>query len=302
MSHEHVHLDPESKDKRVAIAIWANGILTLAQIGGGIFAGSLALIADALHNFSDMVSLVIAFAARKIARRPADSQMTFGYGRVEIVAALINYTSLIIIGLYLVYEGGMRIIDPPEIKGWWVVWLGGIALVVDTLTALLTYSMQKGSVNIRALFLHNLSDALASVAVVIGGTLILLYDMRWVDPAITIGIAGYILYLGLTEIGGTIRTLMLASPEDIDTEAVIQALSDIDGVIGLHHVHFWQMGEHEASLEAHVVIEENAWGQLENTKYRIKQALEENFNIHHSTLEFEHPDHLHKNARIYGHE
>ena len=186
MSHEHVHLDPESKDKRVAIAIWANGILTLAQIGGGIFAGSLALIADALHNFSDMVSLVIAFAARKIARRPADSQMTFGYGRVEIVAALINYTSLIIIGLYLVYEGGMRIIDPPEIKGWWVVWLGGIALVVDTLTALLTYSMQKGSVNIRALFLHNLSDALASVAVVIGGTLILLYDMRWVDPAITI--------------------------------------------------------------------------------------------------------------------
>ena len=302
MSHEHVHLDPESKDKRVAIAIWANGILTLAQIGGGIFAGSLALIADALHNFSDMVSLVIAFAARKIARRPADSQMTFGYGRVEIVAALINYTSLIIIGLYLVYEGGMRIIDPPEIKGWWVVWLGGIALVVDTLTALLTYSMQKGSVNIRALFLHNLSDALASVAVVIGGTLILLYDMRWVDPAITIGIAGYILYLGLTEIGGTIRTLMLASPVGIDTDAVIQALSDIDGVIGLHHVHFWQMGEHEASLDAHVVIEENAWGQLENTKYRIKQALEENFNIHHSTLEFEHPDHLHKNARIYGHE
>ena len=302
MSHEHAHLDPESRDKRVAIAIWANGILTLAQIGGGIFAGSLALIADALHNFSDMASLVIAFAARKIARRPADSQMTFGYGRVEIVAALINYTSLIIIGLYLVYEGGMRIIDPPEIKGWWVVWLGGIALVVDTLTALLTYSMQKDSVNIRALFLHNLSDALASVAVVVGGALILLYDMRWVDPAITIGIAGYILYLGLTEIGGTIRTLMLASPEDIDTEAVIQALSDIDGVIGLHHVHFWQMGEHEASLEAHVVIEENAWGQLENTKYRIKQALEENFNIHHSTLEFEHPDHLHKNARIYGHE
>ena len=302
MGHEHAHMSPDTKDKRVAVAIWANGILTLAQIAGGIFAGSLALIADAIHNFSDMASLFIAFAARKIARRPADSKMTFGYGRIEVVAALINYTTLIMIGAYLIYEGGMRFIDPPEIKGWWVVWLGGIALVVDTLTALLTYSMQKGSVNIRALFLHNLSDALASVAVVIGGTLILLYDMRWVDPAITIGIAGYILYLGLTEIGGTIRTLMLASPEDIDTEAVIQALSDIDGVIGLHHVHFWQMGEHEASLEAHVVIEENAWGQLENTKYRIKQALEQNFNIQHSTLEFEHPDYLHRNARTFGHE
>merc|ERR1711964_557626 len=94
---------------------------------------------------SDMAALVIAFAAQKIARRQADARMTFGYGRIEIVAALINYTTLIIIGIYLVYEGGMRIIDPPEVKGWWVVWLGGIALAVDALTALLTYSMQKDS-------------------------------------------------------------------------------------------------------------------------------------------------------------
>lgn len=301
VSHAHVHMSPESKDKRVAIAIWANAILTFAQIAGGIFAGSLALIADALHNFSDMASLFIAFAARKIARRPADARMTFGYGRIEVVAALINYTTLIIVGFYLVYEGGMRIIDPPEVKGWWVVWLGGIALAVDTLTALLTYSMQKDGVNIRALFLHNLSDAFASVAVIIGGALILLYDLRWVDPAITIGIAGYILYLGLTEIGGTIRTLMLCSPVDIDTDAVIETLSKLDGVIDIHHVHFWQMGEHEASLDAHVVVDESAWDQLENTKQRIKQTLKQEFNISHSTLEFEHPDHSHNDAQVYGH-
>ena len=191
MSHDHgnSHIDPKSGDRRVSIAIWANALLTVAQIVGGILSGSLALIADALHNFSDMASLVIAFAARKIARRPADERMTFGYGRIEIVAALINYTTLILVGFYLIYEGGMRMIDPPQVAGWTVVILGGVALVVDTLTALLTYSMQKGSVNIRALFLHNLSDALASVAVIVGGALIILYDMRWVDPAITIGIA-----------------------------------------------------------------------------------------------------------------
>ncbi|MEE2878856.1 MAG: cation diffusion facilitator family transporter, partial [Pseudomonadota bacterium] len=162
MSHVHDHdgLDPESGDRRVSIAIWANALLTIGQVVGGVFSGSLALIADALHNFSDMASLVIAFAARKIARRPADERMTFGYGRIEIVAALINYTSLIIIGFYLVYEGVMRIIDPPAVGGWTVIILGGVALVIDSLTALLTYSMQKGSVNIRALFLHNLSDAL----------------------------------------------------------------------------------------------------------------------------------------------
>ena len=98
MSHDHVNISDESNDKRVAVAIWANGILTLVQIAGGIFSGSLALIADALHNFSDMASLVIAFAARKVARRPADARMTFGYGRIEIVAALINYTTLILVG------------------------------------------------------------------------------------------------------------------------------------------------------------------------------------------------------------
>mgnify|MGYP003139129299 CR=1 FL=1 len=232
--HGHAHIDPDSGDRRVAIAIWANGLLTIAQVVGGIFSGSLALIADALHNFSDMASLVIAFAARKIARRPADERMTFGYGRVEIVAALINYTTLIVIGFYLIYEGGMRMIDPPEVMGWTVVILGGIALVVDTLTAMLTYSMQKGSVNIRALFLHNLSDALASVAVIVGGSLIILYDMRWVDPAITIGIALYILYLSFTEIGGPIRTLMLGSPPDIDNEAVVEAVRKVEGVADVH--------------------------------------------------------------------
>ena len=299
--HGHAHIDPQSGDHRVSIAIWANGLLTVAQIVGGILSGSLALIADALHNFSDMASLVIAFFARKIARRPADKRMTFGYGRVEIVAALINYTTLILIGFYLIYEGGMRMIDPPEVQGWTVVILGGVALVVDTLTALLTYSMQKGSVNIRALFLHNLSDALASVAVIIGGSLILLYNMRWVDPAITIGIALYILYLAFTEIGGPIRTLMLGSPPDIDNETVVQAMRGVDGVADVHHVHLWQMQEHEAALDCHVVLTADGWGQIEKIKAAIKDRLKDDFSIGHSSLEFEHEDRAHENADLYGH-
>ena len=296
--HGHAHIDPQSGDRRVSIAIWANGLLTVAQIVGGILSGSLALIADALHNFSDMASLVIAFFARKIARRPADKRMTFGYGRVEIVAALINYTTLILIGFYLIYEGGMRMIDPPEVQGWTVVILGGVALVVDTLTALLTYSMQKGSVNIRALFLHNLSDALASVAVIIGGSLILPYNMRWVDPAITIGIALYILYLAFTEIGGPIRTLMLGSPPDIDNETVVQAMRGVDGVADVHHVHLWQMQEHEAALDCHVVLTADGWGQIEKIKAAIKDRLKDDFSIGHSSLEFEHEDRAHENADL----
>ena len=299
--HGHAHIDPDSGDRRVAIAIWANGLLTVAQVVGGIFSGSLALIADALHNFSDMASLVIAFAARKIARRPADERMTFGYGRVEIVAALINYTPLIVIGFYLIYEGGMRMIDPPEVMGWTVVILGGIALVVDTLTAMLTYSMQKGSVNIRALFLHNLSDALASVAVIVGGTLIILYEMRWVDPAITIGIALYILYLSFTEIGGPIRTLMLGSPPDIDGNDVVRAIQCVDGVVDVHHVHLWQMQEHAAALDCHIVVERERMGEADKIKENVKSVLHERFSIEHSTLEFEASDNAHQEAQVFGH-
>ncbi|GGL58561.1 cation diffusion facilitator family transporter [Wenxinia marina] len=299
--HGHAHIDAKSGDRRVSIAIWANGLLTVAQIVGGILAGSLALIADALHNFSDMASLVIAFGARKIARRPADERMTFGYGRIEIVAALINYTTLILVGVYLIYEGGMRMIDPPEVQGWTVVILGGVALFIDTLTAVLTYSMQKGSVNIRALFLHNLSDALASVAVIIGGTLILLYDLRWVDPAITIGIALYILYLAITEIGGPVRTLMLGSPPDIDNAAVIEAMRSVEGVIDVHHVHLWQMQEHEAALDCHVVLTADGWTRIEAIKGDIKRRLNERFGIAHSSLEFENKDNAHQNVDLYGH-
>ncbi|ETX27304.1 cation diffusion facilitator family transporter [Roseivivax isoporae] len=299
--HGHVHIDPESGDRRVSIAIWANALLTLAQIVGGLLSGSLALVADALHNFSDMASLVIAFAARKIARRPADKRMTFGYARIEIVAALINYTTLILVGVYLVYEGGMRLVDPPQVQGWTVVILGAVALVVDTLTAVLTYSMQKGSVNIRALFLHNLSDALASVAVILGGTLILLYDLRWVDPAITILIALYILWLAGSEIGGPVRTLMLGSPPDIDGDGVVRAMQDVPGVCGVHHVHLWQMQEHEAALDCHVVVAAEDWSRIEAIKREIKHRLHDRFGIRHSSLEFEHADHAHCDAVLYGH-
>jgi len=299
--HGHAHLDPASGDRRVAVAIWANALLTVAQILGGLLSGSLALIADALHNLSDMASLVIAFVARRIARRPADARMTFGYGRIEIVAALINYTTLILVGVYLVYEGGMRLVDPPEVGGWTVVVVGCVALAVDALTAGLTWSMQKGSANIRALFLHNLSDALASVAVVVGGALILLYDWRLVDPLVTIGIALYILWMAASEIGGPIRTLMLGSPPDVDSDALIAAVLEIDGVAELHHVHLWQMQEHEAGLDTHVVLDAAGWDRLEHVKAEIKRVIAERFGIRHSTLEFEREG-TQCDAGLFGHD
>jgi cobalt-zinc-cadmium efflux system protein len=296
----HHHVDPEAGDMRVALAVGVNLLLTAVQVIGGVLAGSLALIADALHNFSDAISLVIAFGARRIARRPSDEAMTFGYGRVEVVAALINYTTLIVIGVYLVYEAVMRFFEPEEVAGWTVVIIATIALAVDLITAALTFALSKESMNIRAAFLHNVADALGSVAVIVAGTLILLFDWRLIDPLATLLIAGYILWQAFAEIGGVIRILMLGSPPDIETGAVIRRMEAVEGVANVHHAHFWQMSEHDSALDAHLAIDSGAWGHADDIKARVKTMLSEEFGIGHSTLEMECSIHACKSPQRIG--
>ncbi|WP_425099699.1 cation diffusion facilitator family transporter [Tropicibacter sp. S64] len=300
--HHHHHVDPEAGDRRVAAAVGVNILLTVAQVVGGVLSGSLAMIADALHNFSDAISLVIAFWARKIARRPADSDMTFGYGRAELVAALINLTTLIVIGLYLIYEAVMRFFAPEPVTGWLVIVIAGIALVVDLVTAALTYSMSKDSANIRAAFLHNLADALGSVAVILAGTLILLFGWTWVDPLVTLLIAGYILWMAFSEISGVVRILMLGSPPQMAPEAVLETAGAVDGVRDVHHAHLWQLDEHRTSLEAHVVIETGAWSRADAIKQAVKLRLSEAHGLTHVTLELECEAHRCSGARTIGHE
>jgi cobalt-zinc-cadmium efflux system protein len=302
MGHDHHHhLDPNAGDARVALAVGINLALTVAQIVGGILSGSLALIADALHNFSDAISLIIAFLARKIARRPANAQMTFGYGRAEVVAALINYTTLIVLGLYLAYEAVLRFIEPQGVDGWLVVLIAGVALAIDAATAALTFTMSRTSVNIRAAFLHNVADALGSIAVIVAGSLIIMFDWRLVDPIVTLGIAGYILWISFAETGQVIRILMLGSPPDIDTDSVLQTIRDVDGVADVHHTHFWLMDEHRSSVDTHVVVQSGAWTRADAVKDSIKRLLKEKHGITHSTVEMECALHACDDAPVYGH-
>jgi len=286
MGHGHSHGNPsEIGEKRLWWAVGANMLLTLAQIIGGIISGSLSLIADALHNFSDAASLLIALVAIRIGRKPPDKFKTFGYKRAETVAALINLTTLIIIGLYLCYEAIMRFITPEPIAGWTIVIVAGIALVVDIFTALLTYSQSKNSMNIKAAFLHNVTDALASVGVIIAGTLIILYGWVWVDAAMTLLIAGYVLYQGFTTLPKVIHLLMEGTPEHIDIKEVIEALENQKGVQNAHHVHIWQLDEQRNALEAHIVISDEV--DMDAIKVGVKSMLHDKFHIDHSTLEFE---------------
>ncbi len=287
MPHDH-HSAQLDGDRRVAWAVAVNIALTLVQIVAGVISGSLALIADAIHNLSDALSLVIAFAARRIARRPPDKSMTFGYGRAEVVAALINYTTLIVIALYLVAEAVQRLVNPVGVDGWIVVIVAGVALVIDTVTAWLIHSMSRDSMNIRAAFLHNLADAMGSVAVIVGGTLILLYDWRLVDPLVSVGIAGYILWHALRGIRPAIKVLMLGSPDTPSLDQVTETLCALEGVRGVHAVHLWRMQEHEIAFQAHVVMAPGADALA--LRARIKATLSDHYGISHTTIEMEPPD------------
>ncbi len=282
--HHHIH-PSELNERRLWWAVSANIFLMLAQVIGGLISNSLSLIADALHNFSNATSLLIALVAIRIARKPPDQLKTFGYKRAETIAALINLTTLIIIGLYLCYEAIIRFIAPVEIEGWTVMIVAGIALIVDTFTALLTYNQSKHSMNIKAAFLHNVSDALASIGVIIAGTLILLYGWIWTDAVMTLLISGYVLWQGFNEIPKVIHLLMEGTPKHIDIDEVIDAMEVQDGVINVHHVHIWQLDERRNALEAHVVLDNGV--NMDSLKSSLKQMLHDKFEIEHSTIEFE---------------
>jgi len=284
--HHHEH----SNDKNLIVAISINLFLTFAQFFGGLISGSLALIADAIHNLSDAVSLGIAIFARAIGRKTADEFRTFGYKRAEVIAALINLTLMLIISLYLIYEAIWRFIEPQIISGWIVIIIAGIALIVDLYTSVITYRLSENNMNMKAAFLHNLSDALASIGVVVAGSLILLYEWFWVDSLITMIIAGYILLQTFKMFPNSVNFLMDATPNNISIEDVKTSMSLIKGVEDVHHIHVWNLDEQRVALEAHVVTGAESLKDNATIKEAIKKSLQEKYDIDHSTLEFVHMD------------
>lgn len=290
-SHDHSHGTENVSDSVLLWCIIVNLGLSVFEFVGGVIAGSVALMADAAHNTNDAAALLIAYIARKISKKGADAKYTFGYRRAELIGAMIQLTALILVGLYLVYEAVRRIFEPEPLLGGWIMAAAGVAVVVDVVTAWLLWAMSKGSLNVKAAFLHNLTDAGASVAVLIGGATIYWLDWSWVDPLISLGIAGYILYMSFGLLKKTSRILMEGTPPELSLDEIKKALEDLDGVENVHHIHVWELDEHHRALEAHVVIGENrSMEALESLKAAVKEHLDERFSITHSTLEMESAD------------
>lgn len=291
MTHAHNHHGHSHDhgaglgDRALLWAVIINLALTAAQILGGLAADSVALVADGVHNLSDALALVLAFGARKLATRAATPAMSFGWSRAEILAAFVNYLALIGVSIWLMIEAAGRLGNPPPVAAGLVMALAGLALVVDLGTAWLTARLAKESVNIRAAYLHNLADAAVSVAVLIGGALILAFGWTVADPILTILISIVILWHIRGDIGPILRMLMLGAPSHLDHAALRAGVGALRDVEGLHHLHLWQIDEKRMSVEMHLVVAEGA--DHHATRVAVKRHLRAAFGITHSTIETE---------------
>jgi len=289
-SHDHAHHHHHGEGQtegRLWISIFLNLTITLAEFIGGLISGSLSLLSDALHNLNDTASLGISLAAKKIAKKEADLDKTFGYKRAEIIGAFINLITLVIIALFLIKEGIQRFYHPEPIDGLIMFIVAVVGLIGNVLTALLLHRSSKENINMRSAYIHILSDALSSVGVILAGVLIIEYQLYIVDTILTLVIAGYILWQSYHMLRQTIRILMESTPANIEIPEVQKAMESVQGVIDIHHIHVWRLDENNILLESHVVIDESELNQMETIKSAIKNMLGSHFNIHHSTLEFE---------------
>lgn len=287
-SHDHDHDLEHISDRRLFWLVALNLGLTAAQLLIGLLSRSLSLVADAVHNFSDAAALLIAFVARKIARKKPDEAFTFGYRRAELIAALINLTVLCVVGLYLIYESLLRFLHPEPIEALWVIIAALIALLVDIITAALLWSMSTGNLNLRAAFLHNLTDAAVSLAVLLGAVVIHFYELTWIDPLLTLLIAAYILSMSLSMLKQSATILMEAAPLKLDLEALRAHIKAHPAVLDLHHLHVWDLDEEHRALEAHIVLHNDMpLSEAARILAALKDLLRQKFHIPHATLELE---------------
>ena len=248
MSHHHHHHDHSGEGRSLLLATLLNVLITVVEIIGGILSNSLALLSDAVHNLGDTLAVLLAYVAGRISKRKSNERKTFGYKRVEILAAFFNALVLIAISVFLVYEGIQRFSEPEPIKGLLMFTVASAGLVFNLLAVLILKKHSANSLNIRSAYLHLLGDTLSSFAVIIGGILIYFFDIYWIDPVITILISIYIIKETWDVFRDSSNILMQATPEGLDVQKIIGALIKVEGIQNIHHVHLWSLERKGISL------------------------------------------------------
>ncbi len=285
MSEHHHH---EVEGKNLFITIFLNAIITVSQVIGGVISGSIALQTDALHNFSDVIALLVSYISNRLSKKEANNEKTFGYKRAEILGALFNSASLIGISVFLVIEAVKKLLHPEKIGSTWVISLAILSIVLNFVSVLLIKSDSKENMNIKSAYLHLLTDVFTSIAVLIGGIFIYIFNIVWIDPVISILIAIYLFSSSFSILKEAISILMQFTPENINIEEIKVSVENNKNIKNIHHLHLWKLDEHRVFLELHVEFNKNLL--LEDVTKIVKDIkvnLIKEFNITHITIESE---------------
>lgn len=283
--HSHAPKDFNSAFK---IGVLLNLALVVTQVVFGLIAHSLALVADAGHNFADVLGLVLAWWASRLLKSAPTQKHTYGLRSVSILAALTNAVVLLLTMGAVAWEAIVRLAHPSEVAGKTIVWVAAVGIVVNAVTALLFFSGRKEDLNIRGAFLHLAADAGISFGVVMAGLAILCTGKLWIDPVVSLLIVAVIVYGTWGLLKDSVNLALHAVPEGIEISAVQRYLASLPGVSAVHDLHIWAMSTSDAALTAHLIMA----GPMSNDKFLTEVAgeLRERFNIPHATLQIEHGD------------
>ncbi|MBU0468923.1 MAG: cation diffusion facilitator family transporter [Candidatus Omnitrophica bacterium] len=285
MDNNHSHKDVK---KKLGLSILLNLLITCVQAIGGLVSGSLSLITDALHNLTDTFSLVTSFIALKLSDKENTELRTFGYKRAEILAALLNASLLIVVSFFLFKEAVFRFFHPVPINSGFVIVIATLGLVANSLCAFLLKSHSHDNMNIRSAFVHLLSDALVSVAVIIGAICMYFFGLFWVDSVLTLVIGLYVIREGYVIVMDAVHILMQNVPKGIVLKDIQKDIEKIMGVKDIHHAHVWCVTVEDVHFEAHInTVSDIKLSESCVIKAGIEKVLKEKYSINHATLQFE---------------
>ena len=284
-NHDHDHARDASR-RRLALALALTGSFTIVEVVGGVLTGSLALLADAAHMLSDNFSLALALFAMWLAGRPATPNRSFGYKRAEILAALANGFTLVLVAGWIFYEAWQRFDDPPEILGGWMLAVAVLGLAVNIGAGLILVRGREASLNVEAAFRHIVADALGSLGVIAAALVILVTGWTYADPLISVVIAVLILTSSWGILRDSTRILLEAAPADIDARAVGRRMTAVDGVVEVHDLHIWTITSGFPALSAHVLV--GRGDDCHARRRELERVLREDFHIEHTTLQVDH--------------
>jgi len=288
MAHQHSHVSSGPQlEKNLLITMCLNFLITAVEIVGGVLSGSLSLLSDAIHNFSDGIAIIVSYIAIHLSKRPRTLRYTFGLKRAEILAAIFNASTLIIISFFLIKEAIERFSNPTPITGNLMLAVAVVGLMANVVGTMLLKGGSNESINIRAAYVHLLSDAVSSLAVIIGALFIMYFNISWIDPALTIVISLYILKETYDIVKESVDVIMMSTPPDIDINAVQRALEAIPGVRNIHHVHLWKMNDADTHFEAHIDVDDLPVSGTAAIRLEIEHCLHDRYDINHTTLQFE---------------